>query len=166
MIVPRPCQDSDCDLQDPFAIMDPDPYADEGFEPSPILIDHAQRPRNCGLMPRFTGHACLKGDCGDVMAIWVGVEGGVVTSAAFLTTGCGTSHACGSMATVLVKGRRVQEAMRLTDREILEALHGLPVEHEHCAVLTAATVNEACEDALVRLSLRGASLSPSLPAKA
>jgi nitrogen fixation NifU-like protein len=145
--------------------MEPPLAEDEGSDPSPILIDHAQRPRNHGLMPRFTGHACLKGDCGDVMAIWVGVEGGVVTSAAFLTTGCGTSHACGSMATVLVKGRRLNEAMRLTDREILDALHGLPVEHEHCAVLAAVTVNEACEDALVRLSLRGGTLSPSMPAK-
>lgn len=127
---------------------------DEGFDPSPILIDHAQRPRNHGLMPHFTGHACLKGDCGDVMAIWVGIERGQVTSTAFMTSGCGISHACGSMATVLITGRHLDQALRLEAHEIVDALHGLPAEHEHCAVLTAATINEACEDAMIRLWLR------------
>lgn len=113
-------------------------------------------------MPRFTGHACLKGDCGDVMGIWVGIERGQVTSVSFMTTGCGISHACGSMATVLITGRHLDQALRLDAREIVDALHGLPTEHEHCAVLAAATVNEACEDAMIRLWLRQeAAASPS-----
>lgn len=123
------------------------------FDPSPILISHASEPRNLGLLPGAHGHACIRGDCGDVMAIWVLIDGDRVGKASFITTGCGTSHACGSMATELATGRDLFQAVAIAPAAILDALGGLPAGSEHCATLAATALGLACEDAILKRTL-------------
>jgi nitrogen fixation NifU-like protein len=120
------------------------------WQPSPALLDHMHQPRNNGWLLYPDGHAHLVGDCGDEMAMWVKANGDRIERIVFVTSGCGTSHAAGSMATVLATGRSIQEAMQLTQQEVLTGIGGLPKDHEHCALLAATTVQLACEDVLVR----------------
>lgn len=84
------------------------------------------------------------------MDFWLVVRNGNVDEASFLTDGCGSSLACGSMATSLSEGMRVEDAMFLKQQEILEALGGFPPEVEHCALLAANTLKAACENYLKR----------------
>jgi Mrp family chromosome partitioning ATPase/predicted Fe-Mo cluster-binding NifX family protein len=120
----------------------------EGF--SAEARAHALNPRNCGPMDNSDGHAWITGPCGDTMAFWVAARDGKVEKASFITDGCGPSVASGSAAVCLAEGRRVEEAARLSQRDILDALGGLPVESEHCALLAADTLKAACEDYLRR----------------
>jgi len=120
------------------------------WQPSPAVIDHIQRPRNHGWLMYPDGQAHLVGACGDAMAMWVKADGDRVERITFVTSGCGASHAAGSMATVLASGRALHEAMQLTQQEVLDGLGSLPKDHEHCALLAATTVQLACEDVLIR----------------
>jgi Mrp family chromosome partitioning ATPase len=106
--------------------------------------DHAAYPRNQGPLEGHDSYARLTGPCGDTMEFWLKVSQGKVAKASFTTSGCGPSLACGSMATCLVKGKRVAEAAALEQKDILEALHGLPAEHAHCALLAARVLQAAC----------------------
>ena len=115
---------------------------------SPQLIDHARQPRNKGILPVYNAEGQITGPCGDTMAFWLEVKDGTVKNASFYTTGCGTSLACGSMATCLVRGMRVAAAASLSREDILTALGGLPPEAEHCALLAANTMRAACENYL------------------
>ena len=117
---------------------------------SPTVIDHAQAPRNRGLLATFNGHARTTGPCGDTMEFWVLVRDGKVEKVSFVTDGCGPSLACGSMATCLAEGKRLEQAAAVGQRDILGALGGLPTEVEHCALLAANTLMAACEDAARR----------------
>jgi len=124
---------------------------------SPAVIDHAQAPRNRGPLATFDGHARITGPCGDTMEFWVLVRDGTVKKASFVTDGCGPSLAAGSLATCLAQGKRLEEATAIGQREILEALGGLPAEVEHCALLAANTLKAACEDAARRTRSDGQS---------
>jgi len=124
---------------------------------SPMVIDHAQAPRNRGPLATFDGHARITGPCGDTMEFWVLVRDGTVKKASFVTDGCGPSLAAGSLATCLAQGKRLEEATAIGQREILEALGGLPAEVEHCALLAANTLKAACEDAARRARSDGQS---------
>lgn len=115
---------------------------------SPIAREHAQMPRNLGPLADFDGHARVTGPCGDTMEFWLSVADGIVEEATFITDGCGSSLACGSMATVLAEGRPIEEAARLSQRDILNALGGMPDEIAHCALLSANTLQAACSDYL------------------
>jgi Mrp family chromosome partitioning ATPase/NifU-like protein involved in Fe-S cluster formation len=117
---------------------------------SEIAIDHAQNPRNYGPLDTFDGHARITGPCGDTMEFWFAARNGKVELISFITDGCGSSLACGSMATCLAKGKGVEDAAALRQRDILEALGGLPMGVEHCALLAADTLKAACEDFLSR----------------
>ncbi len=120
----------------------------EGF--SPEARAHALDPRNCGPLEGADGHAWITGPCGDTMAFWVAVRDGIVEKASFITDGCGPSVASGSAAVCLAEGRRVEDAARLGQQDILDALGGLPEESKHCALLAADTLKAACEDYLNR----------------
>lgn len=110
--------------------------------------DHAQNPRNHGPLEDFNGHARIKGPCGDTMEFWLSAINDKVDQIGFTTTGCGSSLACGSMATCLAKGRSTKDVLNLQQKDILEALGALPKEQEHCALLAANTLKAACEDYL------------------
>jgi len=113
-----------------------------------VVIDHAQNPRNVGSIPDADGFASVTGPCGDTMNIWLKVRNNEIKQAAFLTDGCGTTIAAGSMVTELVKGKTVVNALRTTQQGVLDALGGLPDESVHCALLAANTVKEAAKDYL------------------
>ena len=113
-----------------------------------VVIDHAQNPRNVGTIPDADGFASVTGPCGDTMNIWLKVRNDEIKQVAFLTDGCGTTIAAGSMVTEMVKGKTVINALRTTQRDVLDALGGLPEESVHCALLAANTVKEAAKDYL------------------
>jgi ATP-binding protein involved in chromosome partitioning len=115
---------------------------------SAVARDHAQHPRNYGPLEVFNGHARITGPCGDTMEFWVAAREGKVERASFITDGCGSSLACGSMATSLAVGKVVEDAAALEQKSILDALGGFPTESEHCALLAANTLKAACEDYL------------------
>jgi ATP-binding protein involved in chromosome partitioning len=118
----------------------------EGF--SAVARDHAAHPRNHGPLKDFNGHARITGPCGDTMEFWLAARDGKVAKASFITDGCGSSLACGSMATYWAEGKRVEDAAALKQKDILDALGGFPSEFEHCALLAANTLKMACEDHL------------------
>jgi ATP-binding protein involved in chromosome partitioning len=122
---------------------------------SPTVIDHAQHPRNIGPLGAYTGHARITGPCGDTMEFWVLVRERTAERVSFVTDGCGPSLACGSIATCLAEGKRLKQAASIGQRDILEALGGLPAEVEHCALLAANTLKAACEDAVRRTGADG-----------
>lgn len=111
-----------------------------------VVIDHSQNPRNAGSMPNADGFAVVTGPCGDTMEIWVRVQAEVIKEASFWTDGCGTSIASGSMVTELCQGKTIREAMRITPKDVLDALGGLPEESRHCALLAADTLKKAVKD--------------------
>jgi nitrogen fixation NifU-like protein len=116
------------------------------FMYSEILIDHAKNPRNMDGPPPHNCFALNDGFCGDMMMVWINIQGDIVTDIAFGTDGCGPSIACGSMATELAKRKTVNEAKEITP-EIIEAkLGGLPEDHKHCASLAAGTLQLAITD--------------------
>jgi len=115
---------------------------------SETTIDHAMNPRNLGDMEDADGFAKVTGPCGDTMAIWLRVKNGTIAEANFLTDGCGTSIASGSMVTEMVKGKAVPQAQRISQQGVLSALGGLPEESEHCALLAANTLRAAIRDYL------------------
>ena len=113
---------------------------------SETTIDHFMSPRNLGNMSDADGFGKVTGSCGDTMEIWLKVNSGTIADASFMTDGCGTSIASGSMVTELAKGRSVSEARRISQQDVLSALGGLPKESEHCALLAADTLKEAIRD--------------------
>lgn len=117
---------------------------------SPQALERFQHPRNFGPLERWDGHARITGPCGDTMDFWLQIAEGRVLRASFTTTGCGSSRAAGSMATELATGKLVAEANGLQQRDVLQALGGLPAESEHCALLAANTLKAALGDCELR----------------
>ena len=113
-------------------------------------IGHAMNPRNIGDIANPDGHARLTGPCGDSMEIWLKVRDGIITNASFVTDGCGSSIAAGSMVTELAKGSTTAQALKISQEDVLDALGGLPPEeNQHCALLAANTLKESLKDYLV-----------------
>jgi len=112
------------------------------------VIEHSMNPRNLGEVPDADGSGKITGPCGDTMEIWLKVRNGVITKASFLTDGCGTTLASGSMATEIVKGKSVPSALKITSQDVLNALGGLPEESVHCAVLATNTLRDAIKNYL------------------
>ena len=115
---------------------------------SETVIDHAMNPRNIGVMPDADGFARVTGPCGDTMEIRLKVNSDTIINASFMTDGCGTSIASGSMVTEIAKGRSIDEAWRISAQDVLAALEGLPDESEHCALLAANTLKAAIRNYL------------------
>lgn len=115
---------------------------------SSVARDHATNPRNHGPLKNFDGHARITGPCGDTMEFWLTASNGNIEQVSFITDGCGSSLACGSMATNLAEGKRIEDAAALRQHDILNALGGLPPDSEHCALLAANTLHAACKDYL------------------
>ena len=113
---------------------------------SETTIDHFMNPRNLGDMSDADGFGRVTGSCGDTMEIWLKVNSGTIHNATFMTDGCGTSIASGSMVTEMVKGKSIIEAQKISQQDVLSALGGLPKESEHCALLAADTLREAIRD--------------------
>jgi nitrogen fixation NifU-like protein len=110
------------------------------------VIDHARNPRNLGTLADPDSCAVITGPCGDTMVICLKVKENRILEAAFMTDGCGTTIAAGSMATELAKGKPLVEAYRISQEDILNALGGLPEDSRHCALLAANTLKEAIKE--------------------
>ena len=132
--------------------MEPDKSIQNVLSPnnvfSEIAMDHAQSPRNLGPLSSFNGHGRITGPCGDTMEFWVWIQEDRVEKVSFITDGCSSSHACGSMATCLVEKKSLKEALEISQMKILNALGSFPEESAHCALLSANTLKAACEDYL------------------
>ncbi|MGD9115556.1 MAG: iron-sulfur cluster assembly scaffold protein [Dehalococcoidia bacterium] len=115
---------------------------------SEAAVDHAMNPRNMGDMAEADGSAKVTGPCGDTMQLWLKLKGDTIENATFLTSGCGTSIASGSMVTELAKGKKLGQAQKIGQQDVLDALGGLPEESEHCALLAADTLKAAIQDHL------------------
>jgi nitrogen fixation NifU-like protein len=113
---------------------------------SETVIDHAMNPRNVGVMQDADGFARVTGPCGDTMEIWLKVSDDTIINASFMTDGCGTSIASGSMVTEMAKSKRISNVQKTKPQDVLDALGGLPEESEHCALLAANTLKAAIRD--------------------
>jgi nitrogen fixation NifU-like protein len=111
-------------------------------------VEHSMNPRNLGELGNADGFAHVIGPCGDTMNIWLKVKEGAISDLGFLTDGCGTSIASGSMVTELAKGKSIAKANRISQNDVLDALGGLPEESQHCALLAANTLKAAIRDYL------------------
>jgi nitrogen fixation NifU-like protein len=111
-----------------------------------VLLDHFMNPRNVGDVPEADGIGEVGAvDCGDVMRISIKVEAGRITDARFRTYGCGTAIATSSMATELIKGKSIDEAMKLSGEAVSAALGGIPPAKAHCPVLVEEAVKAALQ---------------------
>ena len=115
---------------------------------SEIVIDHAMNPRNVGNIEAADGYSSVTGPCGDTMDMWLKMRDDTIVKATFMTDGCGSTIAAGSMVTEMAKGKTVSQAMRIGEEDVLSALDGLPEESKHCALLAANTLKAAVKDHL------------------
>jgi len=111
------------------------------------VMEHFKNPRNVGEMesPDGTGHV---GNpvCGDIMELYIKVKDNIITDAKFKTFGCGAAIATSSMVTELVKGKSIDEALKISNRAVAEALGGLPPVKMHCSVLAEEALKSAIDD--------------------
>ena len=111
------------------------------------VMDHFQNPRNVGKLDDADGIGEVgNAKCGDIMRMYIKVRDGVIVDCKFNTFGCGSAIASSSMATELIKGQPVSEAMKLTNKAVAEALDGLPAHKLHCSVLAEEAIKKALQD--------------------
>lgn len=112
------------------------------------VMDHFQNPRNVGEIENASGMGTVgNAKCGDIMRIYLDIdENQVIQDVKFKTFGCGAAVATSSMATEMVKGKTVQEAMRVTNKAVMEALDGLPPVKVHCSLLAEEAIHAALWD--------------------
>ena len=111
------------------------------------VMDHFANPRNVGEMENPSGVGEVGNPrCGDIMRMYIRVQDGVITDVKFKTFGCGAAIATSSMATELVKGKRIEDALKLTNKAVMEALDGLPPVKVHCSVLAEQAIKAAVAD--------------------
>ena len=111
------------------------------------VMDHFRNPRNVGVIENPDGVGEVgNAKCGDIMKIYLKIENDVIVDVKFETFGCGSAIASSSMATELIKGKPVSEAMKLTNKAVAEALDGLPAHKLHCSVLAEEAIQKAVQD--------------------
>lgn len=111
------------------------------------VMDHFQNPRNMGEIEDASGVGTVgNAKCGDIMRIFLDIQDNVIQDVKFKTFGCGAAVATSSMATELVKGKTVEEAMRVTNKAVMEALDGLPKAKVHCSLLAEEALQAALWD--------------------
>lgn len=112
------------------------------------VLDHFSNPRNMGEVEGANGSGMVgNAKCGDIMQMFIKVnDDGIIEDVGFKTFGCGAAIATSSMATELIKGKSVDEALQLTNSAVVEALEGLPPQKLHCSVLAEEAVRSAIAD--------------------
>ena len=113
------------------------------------VMDHFMNPRNVGEIENPSGVGTVgNAKCGDIMRMYLKVENGIIEDVKFKTFGCGAAIATSSMATEMVKGKTLKEALALTNKAVAEALDGLPPVKMHCSLLAEEAIHAAVEDYL------------------
>ena len=116
------------------------------------VMDHFEHPRNVGSIPDADGVGQVGNPkCGDIMKMYLKIDNGVITDVKFKTFGCGSAIATSSMATELIKGKPIEEAAKLTNAAVAEALDGLPGYKMHCSVLAEEALRSAIADYYKRM---------------
>lgn len=111
------------------------------------VMDHFRNPRNVGVIENADGVGEVGNPvCGDIMKIYLKIDDGTISDVKFETFGCGSAIASSSMATVMIKGKPVSEALQLTNKAVTEALDGLPAHKLHCSVLAEEAIKKALKD--------------------
>lgn len=111
------------------------------------VMDHFTNPRNVGTIDDADGVGEVgNAKCGDIMKIYLKIDGDIITDVKFNTFGCGSAIASSSMATEMIKGQPISEALKLTNKAVAEALDGLPAHKLHCSVLAEEAVKAAVKD--------------------
>ncbi len=111
------------------------------------VMDHFRNPRNVGVLEDANGVGTVgNAKCGDIMKMYLKIEDEIIKDVKFETFGCGSAIASSSMATELIKGKPLSEAMELTNKAVAEALDGLPDYKMHCSVLAEEAIKSALED--------------------
>ena len=111
------------------------------------VMDHFRNPRNVGVIENASGVGEVgNAKCGDIMTMYLQIENDVIVDVKFETFGCGSAIASSSMATELIKGKPISEALQLTNKAVTEALDGLPAHKLHCSVLAEEAIKAALKD--------------------
>ena len=111
------------------------------------VMDHFSNPRNVGEIENADGVGEVgNAKCGDIMRMYLKIEDGIIKDVRFKTFGCGAAIATSSMATELIKGKSIEEALTLTNKAVIEALDGLPPAKVHCSVLAEEAIKAAISD--------------------
>ena len=111
------------------------------------VMDHFMHPRNVGVIEDADGVGQVgNAKCGDIMKIYLKIENNIIEDVKFETFGCGSAIASSSMATEMIKGKSIFEAMELTNKAVAEALDGLPAAKLHCSVLAEEAIKKALKD--------------------
>ncbi len=111
------------------------------------VMDHFMNPRNVGIIEDADGIGEVgNAKCGDIMKMYLKIDNDVITDVKFETFGCASAIASSSMATELIKGQKVEDALALTNKAVAEALDGLPDYKMHCSVLAEEAIQSAIED--------------------
>jgi len=117
------------------------------MEYSEKVMEHFMNPRNVGEMEDASGVGTVGNvQCGDIMRVFLKIEDDIIQDATFKTFGCGAAVATSSMATEMVKGKTIQEALQITNKAVMQALDGLPAVKAHCSVLAEEALQAALWD--------------------
>lgn len=128
------------------------------------VMDHFANPRNVGELPDADGVGEVGNPkCGDIMKMYIKVENNVITDVKFKTFGCGAAIATSSMATELIKGKTIKEALELTNKAVMDALDGLPPVKVHCSVLAEQAIKSAISDYYTRKGIDPAPIVGDIP---
>ncbi len=114
---------------------------------SETVMDHFRNPRNVGVIEDADGVGEVgNAVCGDIMKIYLKLDDGIISDVKFETFGCGSAIASSSMATEMIKGKPISEALALTNKAVAEALDGLPAHKLHCSVLAEEAIKKAVQN--------------------
>ncbi|MCR4615763.1 MAG: Fe-S cluster assembly scaffold protein NifU [Clostridiales bacterium] len=112
-----------------------------------IVMDHFMNPRNVGEIENADGVGEVgNAKCGDIMKMYLKIENDIITDVKFETFGCGSAIASSSMATEMIKGKTLEEALAVTNKQVVDALGGLPAHKLHCSVLAEEAIKSAVKD--------------------
>ena len=115
------------------------------------VLDHFSHPRNVGEIENADGVGEVgNAKCGDIIKMYIKVDDGIISDVKFKTFGCGAAVATSSMATELIKGKSIDDALKLTNKAVVEALDGLPAVKLHCSVLAEQAIKSALADYYTR----------------
>ena len=119
------------------------------------VMEHFRNPRNVGEMENPDGVGYVGNPvCGDIMELYIKVKDGIIVDAKFKTFGCGAAIATSSIVTEIVRGKSIEEALKISNKAVAEALDGLPAAKMHCSVLAEEALKSAIEDYLEHQKLK------------